>query len=82
MALRAFVSETEAYFFALNDGKIIKFNPATMSITETIAVTPLPLSNDAAVKTKMSKLFYDQNLSFASLFGSMNKIIQFWIARV
>ncbi|MFD1604414.1 hypothetical protein ACFSJW_13475 [Flavobacterium artemisiae] len=47
----AFVSETEAYFFALNDGKIIKFNPTTMSITETIAVTPLPLSNDAAVKT-------------------------------
>lgn len=47
----AFVSETEAYFFALNDGKIIKFNPTTMSITETITVTPLPLSNDAAVKT-------------------------------
>ncbi|MFH6991042.1 hypothetical protein [Flavobacterium sp. FlaQc-48] len=47
----AFVSETEAYFFALNDGKIIKFNPTTMTITETIAVTPLPLSNDAAVKT-------------------------------
>ncbi|WP_289660198.1 hypothetical protein [Flavobacterium panacagri] len=47
----AFVSETEAYFFALNDGKIIKFNPATMSITETITVTPLPLSNDAAIKT-------------------------------
>lgn len=47
----AFVSETEAYFFALNDGKVIKFNPTTMSITETIAVTPLPLSNDAAVKT-------------------------------
>lgn len=47
----AFVSETEAYFFALNDGKVIKFNPTTMSISETIAVTPLPLSNDAAVKT-------------------------------
>lgn len=47
----AFVSETEAYFFALNDGKIIKFNPTTMSISETIAVTPLPLSNDAAVNT-------------------------------
>jgi len=47
----AFVSETEAYFFALNDGKIIKFNPTTMTITETITVTPLPLSNDAAVKT-------------------------------
>lgn len=47
----AFVSETEAYFFALNDGKIIKFNPTTMSITETIAVTPLPFSNDAAIKT-------------------------------
>lgn len=47
----AFVSETEAYFFALNDGKIIKFNPTTMAITETIVVTPLPLSNDAAVKT-------------------------------
>lgn len=47
----AFVSETEAYFFALNDGKVIKFNPTTMSITETITVTPLPLSNDAAVKT-------------------------------
>lgn len=47
----AFVSETEAYFFALNDGKIIKFNPTTMTITETIAVTALPLSNDAAVKT-------------------------------
>ncbi|WP_276380867.1 hypothetical protein [Flavobacterium sp. H4147] len=47
----AFVSETEAYFFALNDGKIIKFNPTTMSITETITVTPLPLSNDPAVKT-------------------------------
>ncbi|WP_345146854.1 hypothetical protein [Flavobacterium ginsengiterrae] len=47
----AFVSETEAYFFALNDGKIIKFNPTTMTITETISVTPLPLSNDAAVKT-------------------------------
>ncbi|WDF61729.1 hypothetical protein PQ462_10140 [Flavobacterium sp. KACC 22758] len=47
----AFVSETEAYFFALNDGKIIKFNPTSMTITETIAVTPLPLSNDAAVKT-------------------------------
>ena len=47
----AFVSETEAYFFALNDGKIIKFNPTTMSIKETITVTPLPLSNDAAVKT-------------------------------
>ena len=47
----AFVSETEAYFFALNDGKVIKFNPTTMSIIETITVTPLPLSNDAAVKT-------------------------------
>jgi hypothetical protein len=47
----AFVSETEAYFFALNDGKIIKFNPATMTITETIAVTPLPFSNDAGIKT-------------------------------
>jgi hypothetical protein len=47
----AFVSETEAYFFALNDGKIIKFNPTSMTITETIAVTPLPLSNDPAVKT-------------------------------
>ncbi|PXY42424.1 hypothetical protein DMB65_04125 [Flavobacterium cheongpyeongense] len=47
----AFVSETEAYFFALNDGKVIKFNPTTMSITETIAVTPLPFSNDAAIKT-------------------------------
>lgn len=47
----AFVSETEAYFFALNDGKIIKFNPTSMTITETIAVTPLPLSNDAGVKT-------------------------------
>ena len=47
----AFVSETEAYFFALNDGKIIKFNPATMTISETIAVTPLPLSNDTGIKT-------------------------------
>ncbi|MFH6988020.1 hypothetical protein ACHRVW_09770 [Flavobacterium collinsii] len=47
----AFVSETEAYFFALNDGKIIKFNPEAMTITETIAVTPLPLSNDAGIKT-------------------------------
>ena len=47
----AFVSETEAYFFALNDGKIIKFNPTSMTITETITVTPLPLSNDPAVKT-------------------------------
>lgn len=47
----AFVSETEAYFFALNDGKIIKFNPTTMTITETIAVTSLPFSNDAGIKT-------------------------------
>jgi hypothetical protein len=47
----AFVSETEAYFFALNEGKIIKFNPTTMAITENLAVTPLPLSNDPAIKT-------------------------------
>ena len=31
----SFVSETEAYFFALDVGKVIEFNPTEMTITET-----------------------------------------------
>nr|WP_294922407.1 hypothetical protein [uncultured Flavobacterium sp.] len=61
----AFVSETEAYFFALNQGKIIKFNPTTMTLTETLTVTTLPLSNDAAVKT----------VTYSSYVTSAGKII-------
>ncbi|KLT70441.1 hypothetical protein [Flavobacterium sp. ABG] len=61
----AFVSETEAYFFALNEGKIIKFNPTAMTIIETLAVTALPLSNDAGIKTS----------TYASYVTSAGKII-------
>ena len=37
----AFVSESEAYFFALNEGKVIEFNPTDMTITKTHDVTPI-----------------------------------------
>jgi hypothetical protein len=35
-----FVSETQAYFFALGEGKVIEFNPSEMTITEVHDVTP------------------------------------------
>lgn len=37
----AFVSDTKAYFFALNFGKIVEFDPTAMEITETINVEKL-----------------------------------------
>ena len=42
----AFISDTQAYFFALNEGKIIDFNPEEMTITEIIDVAPLEFSPD------------------------------------
>jgi len=47
----AFISETQAYFFALAEGKIIAFNPQTMKIVETINVTPLVHGNNASINT-------------------------------
>ncbi len=47
----AFTSETRAFFFALSEGKIIEFNPETMSITETIDVAPLALSDNPEINT-------------------------------
>ena len=42
----AFFSETQAYFFALSEGKIFEFSPETMTITETIDVPVLASSED------------------------------------
>lgn len=39
-----FISETEAYFFALREGKIIEFKPKDMTITKTHNVSPLKFS--------------------------------------
>lgn len=47
----AFLSETQAYFFALSEGKVIEFNPSSMTITQTISVTPLPNSANVNLKT-------------------------------
>jgi len=41
----AFISETEAYFFALTEGKILEFNPTEMTITEIIDVQPTAYNN-------------------------------------
>jgi len=47
--LPAFFSETQAYFFALSEGKVIEFNPSTMTITETINVDALDKSDDPEI---------------------------------
>ncbi len=47
----AFLSETQAYFFVLGEGKVIEFNPSTMEIVETISVTALPGSDDSDINT-------------------------------
>lgn len=47
----AFLSETQAYFFVLSEGKVIEFNPSTMEIIEVIDVEALPGGDDAEVNT-------------------------------
>ena len=42
----AFVSETQAYFFALQEGKVLEFNPTTMTITEVVDVPVLAFPED------------------------------------
>ncbi|MEN7551481.1 hypothetical protein AAG747_26425 [Rapidithrix thailandica] len=61
----AFFSETQAYFFALAEGKIIEFDPDKMTITKTIDVTPLEHSGDPDIKTSV----------YASYVTSTGKII-------
>lgn len=39
-----FSSETQAYFFALTEGKVVEFNPTEMTITNTHEVTPITFS--------------------------------------
>ncbi|MDF2454827.1 MAG: putative lipoprotein [Cytophagaceae bacterium] len=61
----AFISETQAFFFALGEGKVIEFNPSTMEITEIISVSALPNSADTDIKTR----------TYYSYVTSGNKII-------
>lgn len=49
--LPAFVSDEQAFFFALAEGKVIEFNPTTMKITETINVPVLDKSDNSEINT-------------------------------
>ena len=42
----AYISETEAYFFAVTQGKIVEFSPTDMTITEVIDVEPTQYDPD------------------------------------
>lgn len=52
-----FVSETQAYFFALTEGKVVEFNPTSMEIVEVIDVEPLVY--EGIPTTPPGGFFYD-----------------------
>ena len=53
----SFLSETQAYFFALPEGKVVEFNPTSMEIVEVIDVAPLVY--EGVPFTPSGGFFYD-----------------------
>lgn len=82
----AFLSETQAYFFALGEGKVIEFNPTSMEITEIIDVDPLVEAGDPDINAITYYSFRTEEGEFLLPVGSIpvdfNKFPQYALVAV